>query len=106
VLVADPSLGQSPTSEHYALIDSLYVTGDAVSVPIQRREFCSEKLRLGHEYDAYTAQYSRTVKALRQQMGIVSKPKYEELSRSVEAARTISEGYRLKLETHIADHGC
>ena len=73
---------------------------------VQQREPCSEKLRLGHEYDAYTAQYSRTVKALRQQMGIISKLKYEELVRTAEAARIISENARLKLETHIAEHGC
>jgi hypothetical protein len=74
-----------------------------ISIP---NHSCDEKRRLGSEYDAYTARYSRMVKILRQRMGIISKPGYEELLHTAEAARVISEKARLKLEGHIAEHGC
>ena len=69
-------------------------------------EPCSEKLRLGTDYQAYAAQYSRAVKTLREQMGVLSKAGYEDLLRYTEEAREHAEKARLALSQHTREHGC
>jgi molybdate-binding protein len=67
---------------------------------------CSTKVRLMHEYNAALSEYSRTVSFLYQRMGTLPKRDYQEISDFTEVARLRSEGTRLTLEQHIAEHGC
>jgi F0F1-type ATP synthase membrane subunit b/b' len=67
---------------------------------------CSEKLNLATDYQTYAAQYSRAVKTLREQMGVLSKAGYEDLLRYTEEAREHAEKARLALNQHTREHGC
>ncbi len=69
-------------------------------------EPCSEKLSLATEYQTYAAQYSRAVKTLREQMGVLSKRGCEDLLRYTEEAREHAEKARLALNQHTREHGC
>ena len=67
---------------------------------------CELKIRLASEYEAATAEFSRTVGELRRKIGTSTKEEYEQLSRLANDARRKSEQARLALEQHTAEHRC
>jgi hypothetical protein len=67
---------------------------------------CEEKNRLLREYEAATVAFSAAVKELRLRMGTSPKEEYKRLAQSSNEARVKSDGARVALEHHIADHGC
>ena len=71
-----------------------------------RRAHCDEKLRLAHEYNTYTAQYSRSVKLMHQRIGVSSRLACGDVLRSTEEARELSEKARQALDHHLSEHGC
>jgi hypothetical protein len=67
---------------------------------------CVEKSRLLYRYDAFLAEYSRTVSFLYKRVGVLRKEDYQEISTFTDEARVRCEEARLALEDHIRDHGC
>ena len=67
---------------------------------------CPEKLRLMEEYQAATAEFSRTLKVLNQKIGVLSGQEYEKIRKFTEQARKRSEAARQALDRHIREHGC
>lgn len=67
---------------------------------------CIEKERLMRSYQKAAAAYSDAVTLLQQKMGISPREEYDRMNRAADAARLNTEGARLALEQHRADHGC
>ena len=67
---------------------------------------CAVRDELALKYETVTRDYSKSVDALRQQSGVVTRAKYEDLKHAAEVARTQSEEARSALEGHISLHGC
>ncbi len=70
------------------------------------KDACQEKARLVQEYQKATETHSAAVRALVRMVGLGSKNRYQELSKTAETARHCANDARGLLDAHIAQHGC
>jgi hypothetical protein len=67
---------------------------------------CPERERLLGEYKQSAAEYSRTVRALRDSLAAQRIQEIDGVRQSVEKARRDCENARLLFEGHLQKHGC
>lgn len=75
-------------------------------MPSQTIEVCEEKTRLSSELERCATEYSGALRNLSAQMAVVPKDVYDKFRLRADALRLKSEGARISLERHIAEHGC
>jgi hypothetical protein len=67
---------------------------------------CSEKARLGWEFDSAAQAYADAVKLLTANIGTTPKERYAEMAQAATEARSKCETARLFLEDHCIKHKC
>ena len=67
---------------------------------------CGEKKRLLQTYEQLELALGKTLTALNQKAGTVSKNDYEALRLGVELARVEAERARLAFDLHVLEHKC
>ena len=67
---------------------------------------CEEKKRLLQWYEQLELSLGKTLTALNQQAGTVSRNEYDALRLSVEIARTEVERARIAFDAHMLEHRC
>ena len=77
------------------------VQNNGQSVPV-----CAERLRLMERYHEKVSLYCTTLHALDLARPTASATEYKRMAGYVEQCRQHSEGARLELENHLADHKC
>lgn len=67
---------------------------------------CPEKSRLMDQYTAAIAEFSRVANIVNTRMGVMYKGDYDRLTKTLDAARSVSESAHRELLDHIAKHAC
>ncbi len=67
---------------------------------------CKEKRRLLEAYQEATEKHSAALTELRQKINTLPKPHYDTLYQTTEALLQDIAAARIKLQTHVQEHGC
>jgi hypothetical protein len=67
---------------------------------------CKKKRRLLETYQEVTEKHSAALTALKQKMDTLPKPDFDALYQTTEALLQDVAAARIKLQTHLQEHGC